>query len=108
MAYIQILGASVTGLVKGSPGRVLSMYAVNANAARRYLQLFEKTTVPVTNDNPKFCFPIEAGRELRLGADLFGSSGLTFAPGCSWGISTAMLTFTPATPADHAIYIRYQ
>lgn len=108
MAYIQILGASVTGRVKASPGRVLAVYLVNQNAARRFLQLFEKTTVPNAGDNPKFCFPIDAGETLSLGADLFGSQGLTFTPGCSWGISTTMLTFTAATAADHAVYIRYQ
>lgn len=108
MAYIQSFGRGTSGVVKATAGRVLAVHLTNTSAETRYFQLFDHPQVPAPGAVPVFCYPVSAQESIALGADLLGSEGIEFTPGCTWGISTLKDEFFPATASEHMLFVRYQ
>lgn len=72
---------------KGSAGQVYGWYLYNANAAARYLKLYNKATAPtVGTDTPVLTIPIPAGG----GANLEIAGGLEFTLGISYALTTGI------------------
>jgi len=88
--------AAVTGVLSGTPARLFKFFG-HANDAMpgppRYVQIFDKATVPVLGDVPRLPgIPVGAGpTAFSLTLD---PNGLSFAIGISWGVSTTIDTFT--------------
>lgn len=106
-------GAATKAAAKGASGNVVSVAATNVNAAVRYLQLHNKATAPAGTEVPIISVPIPAGSatvpgSLVLDQGFFGPSGLNFATGIGWAISTTAGTFTDAaTAAEHTVNLLY-
>jgi hypothetical protein len=88
--YKLISAASTNGSsVKGSAGQVYVIYAVNTNAAVRYLKLYNKASAPtVGTDTPVLTLPIPgntAGAGFLLNT---GGIGIAFATGIALAITT--------------------
>lgn len=99
-----IFGTSVAVSVKASAGNITAIHASNANAAIRYLQVFNKASAPAGGDVPIHSWPITAsGGSLLIGTDFFGVNGAAATLGIAIGVSTTNATFTAATAADHNI-----
>lgn len=96
------LGADASGVAKSTTGNLFGCYAINNNAAIRYLDFFDSSTAPAPNAVPRLQFGIPAsGGEIIIGSDFWQADGIGFAKGIAWGISTTKGTFTAATPGDH-------
>lgn len=73
--------------VKGSAGQVFGWYLYNANAAVRYLKLYNKATSPtVGTDTPVMTIPIPPGSAANVE---FGN-GIPFGTGIGFGIVTGV------------------
>lgn len=102
------LGVSAGGNIKNSAGQLFGIVATNANAATRFIQIFNKATGPILNDVPVLSYPVYPNYgTLMIDANLWGYNGLGFATGISWGYSSSWLTFTPATPAECVFEARF-
>jgi len=94
---------------KATPAQLVSIRATNANAAVRYLQLFNAASATGT---PIYSEPIPAGSatqpsSLILDSVFFGSGGKYFSTALSWGISTTNGSYTAATAADHNVSLHF-
>jgi hypothetical protein len=78
------------------------VYATNANAAARWLQVFDKATAPATNDVPVYSFLIPIGGAVDI-SRFFSDKGVNCLLGIAFGISTAPGTYQAATAAEHVI-----
>lgn len=100
-------------LVKNAAGNVYSLYATNANAAARFLQLHDKATAPVATDVPRYSFAIPAGTAaapgvLVLNSDFFTTYGVRFTTGIGYAVSTTFGTFTnAATATEHIVAVHF-
>lgn len=104
-------GTVASGVIKRSPGSLVSVYASSINAALRYLQFFDDGAVPASGRLAKYSFIIPAGSAtgptvLILDSTWFGQGGV-FDQGIAWGISTAAATYTAATITDHTLLGQY-
>lgn len=73
--------------VKGSVGQVYGWYLFNANAAVRYLKLYNKATAPtVGTDTPVMTIPIPAG----AAANVEYANGIAFATGIGLALTTGV------------------
>lgn len=102
------LAGSVAILLKNAQGFLNSLIATNVNAAIRYLQIFNQTTVPATGNVPVISLPIPAGSatvpgQWTLGDDFLGKDGLFLSAGIAIGVSTTAATFTAATATEHTV-----
>lgn len=108
------LGSVTNHCSKAALGNVFAVYATNANAATRYLQLFNKASAPTsTSEVPVFSFVLPAGSataqtSININESFFGQAGHMFAAGVAWGISTTPAVFTDsATAADHIVHVQW-
>lgn len=106
------MGAAVSGVIKASSGNLHILGAINLGATIRYLQLFDRTTVPTAGLVPLKCYPVYPGGGFTpLDSAWFGISakgkGLFFATGISWGMSTTALTYTAATSSETIVEARF-
>lgn len=89
----RLLSAATTNgtNVKASAGKLMSLYAVNLNAAVRYLKFYNKASAPtVGTDTPVLTYPIPAsstgaGFILHLPPD-----GVAFSTGISYATTTGV------------------
>lgn len=106
----QNLGANTTANIKATSGNVTSCYAVNDNAAVRYLQLHKTSTTPAGGAVPQWSIPIPpavGGVPGIAGWDVtdFTAMGINSASGWAYAISTTRGTFTnSATASEHAVF----
>lgn len=106
-------------LVKATYGHVSSLFASNANASLRYLQLHNKASPPAGGDVPVYSIPIPAGAAAAPGMIILDqvffsalqredAQGGHFPLGIGVAISTTFGNFTDsATAADHVVVIHY-
>lgn len=86
-----------SGVIKASAGQLYKLHSVrNANAAVRYLHLYDKATAPtLSTDTPVLTISLAASsvqNDINIGGDL----GVTFANGISWAYTTDNIAI-PAT-----------
>lgn len=89
------------GVLKASPGTLYRVFANNANAVVRYLQLFNNTTGPSGTPVASFQIP-SSGVSGSLSNPVFDASpwGAFFSVGISIGVSTSHTTYSAATAGD--------
>lgn len=89
----RLLSAASTNAtsLKASAGKLMSLYAVNLNAAVRYLKFYNKASAPtVGTDTPVYTYPIPAsttgaGFILHLPPD-----GVAFGTGIAYAVTTGV------------------
>lgn len=75
-----------TGFIKASAGQVYRVNGYNANAAIRYLQLYNKASAPtLSTDTPIATIPLAASSAFSFD---IGALGLAFATGIAWAYTT--------------------
>lgn len=85
--------AAASGVIKASAGKLYHMVFDNDNAAARYVQFFNTTSVPADGTAPMFAIKLAAGDYMDFD---FGEQGLYFSTGISWCLSTTFATKTLA------------
>lgn len=86
-----------TGFIKASAGQMYTMTVYNANAAVRYLHLYNKASAPtLSTDTPVMTFPI-LGASIRDIA-ITDTLGAAFSVGIAWAYTTDDIAI-PTAPA---------
>ncbi len=112
ITFTHILANTSSGFLKASPGNLYTLSCINMGTAKKYLQVFNKTTAPTGADTPVRVFPVPAGDNSQDGF-LFirqqevGGGGIPLAAGIAWGISTTATTFTAATASETILGFRW-
>lgn len=78
-----------TGVIKASAGQLYKLHSVrNANAAVRYLHLYDKATAPtLSTDTPVLTISLAAS-SVQNEIDIGGDIGVAFANGIAWAYTT--------------------
>ena len=100
----RLLSAATTNatVVKGGPGKLFGWYFYNANAAVRYLKLYNKATAPtVGTDTPVLTIPIPAGAAANV--DL--GPGIGFSRGIGLALTTGVADADTAAVAANEIVL---
>ncbi len=100
-------GSTNATVVKASAGQVYAVHVNNANAALRYLKLYNKATAPtVGSDTPVVTLQIPIGGV----ADLRVLNGAAFSAGISFALTTGLAdSDTGAVSAnEHIVNIFYK
>lgn len=100
--------AKGTALAKTTQAILYSLTVFNANAAARYLQLFDRNTVLSGAEVPIYSCLVPAAGQVILGTDQFTNAGMKFDTGLCFALSTTRETYTAATAADHSVFIFYK
>lgn len=110
MKYTNIATAATTVIDSTGTARFVgSVTCHNANAATRYVQLFDLAVVPTTTATvPTFCFLVPAGAQIIVGTDFFTNDGYKFIVGLTWAFSTTRDVYTAATASDQQTTIIYR
>ena len=82
--------AEASSVTKASAGRVYKVVMHNNNAAARYLQFFNSTTVPADAAVPAMAFNVPANSSITID----WPQGMPFATGIAWCNSTTLATKT--------------
>lgn len=93
-------GLSVTA----KPGCLYQFNAINTGSTAYYLQFHDKATAPVANDVPIWEMRLAASGDLPTSFQL---SGLYFANGIAFAISTTPRLLTLAASNDAVVYTRH-
>lgn len=102
------VAANATTVIKTGAGRVYSATCHNANASSRYLQLFDRATVPVTTTTvPDESFLVPTGAQIIVGSDYFTENGKSYASGIAWAFSTTRDVYTAGSAADQQTHVFY-
>lgn len=100
----RLLSAGTTNAtaVKAGPGKLFGWYFYNANAAVRYLKLYDKASAPtVGTDTPKLTIPIPPGAAANVD---FGA-GIGFSSGIGLALTTGVADADTAAVAANEIVI---
>lgn len=88
--------------VKGSAGQVYGWYLFNANAATRYLKLYNKASAPtVGTDTPVLTIPIPGGSA----ANVEFTNGIPFATGIALALTTGVADSDTGAVAANEIVV---
>jgi len=101
------LGTTNANFAKAMPGQVYAIYVNNANAAIRYLKLYNKATSPVVGtDVPVLTLPIPATGFINPNF----LSGIAFSAGIAFALTTGIAdSDTGAVSAnEHIVHIAYK
>lgn len=101
------LGSSASISVKAAAGNVLWLYADNANAAVRYLQIHDSATAVAADAVPVASFRIPLLGAVTIDLSQVGS-GLYCASGICLAISTVHEKYTAATASEHTTLALYK
>jgi hypothetical protein len=82
--------AEASSVTKASAGKLYGFVFSNANAAVRYLQFFNSTTVPADTTVPFLCFQVAASTTTSF----FFPMGIPFSTGIAWCNSSTQNTKT--------------
>ena len=104
----QLVSAGSTNAtsVKGSAGKVYGIQVNNANAAVRYLKLYDKATAPtVGSDTPVKTIMIPAGGTVVISSAL----GIAFASGIGFALTTeaTVAGSTGVSASEHIVNLEY-
>lgn len=96
-AVTRLSGVSAaTGVVKASAGRRYGLSLMNTQAAIRYVHFYNKTTAPtIATDTPVETIAIAANGRVDLSCD----TGISFATGISYGVTTDNIAVPAAVGA---------
>lgn len=107
--YAPVTSVVTAAVIKATPGNVFHIFATNANAAVRYLQLHNKATIPLATEVPLQSWIIPAGTALAPGyVEITSKYALAFSTGIGFAISSTQGTFTDAaTAGEHTKLVEY-
>lgn len=92
-AYLRSLATVNLTSVKTSAGNVIDIFALNTNAAIRYLKLYNKASAPVVaSDVPVLVIPLPPSQQIRIAPN----GPIRFATGIAYAM-TAAIANTDAT-----------
>jgi hypothetical protein len=100
-------GTKVADVVKDSGGSLFSLACFNVKDCVKYLQLFDKATLPVTGEVPAECYPIAGSNLLILDNAYFGLLGRSFETGIAWGLSNSATVYAPAHAVEQITQIKF-
>ncbi|MGV3619129.1 MAG: hypothetical protein ACO1SV_27700 [Fimbriimonas sp.] len=105
-------GGVTTAVAKAAAGNLIAFNVANYAGSTRFLQFFDRTTAPTAGLVPTRQFPVTLGAAsaptvFAYGREFFGDSGLAFATGIVWAISTTNGTYTAATVGDCDVQVHY-
>lgn len=104
----QNVGAALTTVVKTGSTRLYSLTCYNANAASRFIQVFDATVVPTTTVTvPLLSFLVPVGAQIIVGSDFFTEMGLPLSSGLVWAFSTTVAVYTAAMATDQQTAMFY-
>jgi hypothetical protein len=90
--------------VKATPAKLLYVHAFNANAAVRYLKLYNKATAPtIGTDRPIMAFPIPATGAISIA--IGDDDGVLFSAGLGLGLVTGAADTDTAAVAVNDIKV---
>ena len=92
-----------SAVIKASAGNLFSITFTNSNAAIRYLQVFNSTTVPADTAVPTLTFPVQPGSTLAFDTGKFADRYTTGIAICN---STTLASKTLGS-ADSLFYVKY-
>lgn len=104
----RLLSAATTNAtsLKASAGVLGIVYAVNLNAAVRYLKFYNKASAPtVGSDTPVLTMPIPASATGAGFAINLGPNGLSFSTGIAYAITTGVADADTAAVAANEIIL---
>ena len=104
------IGTVPTSDLKATAGNVMYASVYNANAAARYLWIFNATSSTAALANAKRVYLIPATNQIALSAaDLGGTEmGLYCDTAIAWGFSTSPTTFTVGAGSDCVAQFEYR
>ncbi len=91
-----------SSVTKAAPGRVYKVVVTNTNAATRYFQIFNSTTVPADTTVPAFAVAVPTGVTVTYDFP----NGMYFSTGISWCNSSTLPTKTIGA-ADSWCHVYY-
>ena len=91
LAWDDSAALEASSVSKASAGTLYTVFGVNNNAATRYFQVYNSTTVPADASVPVISIPVPAGQSFSLDLGEFGKLCNT---GISWANSTTLATKT--------------
>lgn len=100
----RLLSAATTNAtsVKGAAGQVFGWYLFNANAATRYLKLYNKASAPtVGTDTPVMTIPIPGGSA----ANVEFANGIAFGTGIAFALTTGVADSDTGAVAANEIVV---
>ena len=101
------VATGASGVIKASAGKLYgSASIVNAQASARYLQIYNKATAGVPGtDTPAMTIALAASAILP--PTLFSDTGVNFATGISWAITTDFAGATAGASGDVLFGVNY-
>ena len=91
-------------------GKLLRFIMINRNAAVRYGNIHNKSSIPLATEVPLISLPIPAGTANNpgvLSVDI--AEGQLFSNGIGWSISTVEAVFTDsATASEHTTHVWFE
>lgn len=93
-------------VVSTRPVKLLQLFAVSNVRARRWLQLFDRDTVPPGGTTPDVA-PIPI-RNYGIGSYTFAGGGWRFETGLVWAVSTTLASYTATGSADLFVSALYR
>lgn len=79
-----------TGVIKAAAGTLFQLTLVNDTASAAWIQIFDKSSVPVANEVPKFTRKLGVNGSVDVTFPL----GRPFSNGIAWGLSSTGNLFT--------------
>jgi hypothetical protein len=101
-SVFQNLGANATLSIKATTGNVFGIYCVNANAATRYIGIYNSASTASGTPLLSFAVPGNGG-SIMIGTDFFTTSGLNCSTGIAFGFSTSPSTYSAGSASDMTI-----
>ena len=94
------------GYVIGSACAVVSLEAINTNAATRYIQIFDRSASIFVGVPATLSYPIAPGASISINYDLtLGRRGLD--RGLAWAFSSTLNTYTAVSGGDCRLQLTY-
>jgi hypothetical protein len=107
----QIFG-TVSGVIKGSAGSLMSFYGANySNLSVNYLQFFNSTSAPGVGAIPFMEFEVGVSGNLKsymLDRDFFSDAGVSFSTGIAYGWSSTSGSYTAITITTNTLTVTYE
>jgi len=105
VAWDDSAALEASSVTKAAPGNLYGFVVHNTNAAKRYLQFYDATSVPADGAVPKLCYELPAASSRA--EPIIGGEKRYFATGICWALSTTLATKTlgAAEAFGHIAYV---
>lgn len=101
------LGVSSSAVIKPANGKIFAFTAHNKSGNPYWIQLFDLARIPNSADTAIEVHPVFASSYLILDNAYFGSSGLKFSTGITFGFSLNNSSYAAAPANSFDLHIKY-